>query len=201
MNSIITELTKTPNDEHSSRQHYVSDLGYAFSHFIYMIIFLADCKRKNDPVIIIDEQSKNQLMKVFPIGAPVLAGYSGFRNMPEGTPDWFLINSIKSGTTKGFTETLIKNNINIHSLDDVSRLIQNNTPFYIFRPSLEMIYTTFQKIRKTDEITFFRIYEQACNTLGIAEENRIISINKIKELSLKDYAANEALIKKAGFHP
>jgi hypothetical protein len=60
--------------------------------------------------------------------------------------------------------------------------------------------TTLAKIQKSDEVTYFDMYENACNTLKIPESDRLLSVKRIKDLAEKLSEANDILIKRAGFH-
>jgi hypothetical protein len=72
--------------------------------------------------------------------------------------------------------------------------------FYFFRPNIEIMKSTLQKIEKTNELQYFDIYENACRILRISEDNIIISPKKIKEFVEVVYKAEEELIKSNGFH-
>lgn len=202
MNNIIKELENKSKSEKIiiSGNYDITGLGYQFSHFMNMIIFFADCKAKNVDLVILDRNSLNKLLAIFPDSAPILTGHTGMKNIQEGTPEWFLLNSVKQGTNNQFIEILKRNNIPRLSLNDIPALLHNNIPFYIFRPSVNIMKLTLEKIQKSNEITYFEMYEKACNILNIPEADKLLSVNRVREFAEKLYQANALLTRKAGFH-
>ena len=203
VNEVIMGLmNKSKSEEIISKRHYeFGGLGYPLSHFMNMVIFFADCKRNNVNLTILDTNSLNKLIMIFPDATQILTGHTKIKEFPEGTPEWFLLNSIKEGTTNQFLEILRTNKIPRYSLNDIPQLIHHNIPFYIFRPSVDAMKVTLRKIQHSDEVTYFDLYTKSCDLLKIPESDRLLSIRRIKGFIEHVYRANAILAKESKFHP
>jgi prepilin-type processing-associated H-X9-DG protein len=193
MNNIIKKLENNSDID-------VSGFEYGFSHLINMTIFFADCLKNKIDLVMLDNKSMSKLTSIFPKAAPMMNGFSRMNNIGEGTPEWFLLKSVREGTDNQFIEILKRNNIPRFSIGKIHLLIHNNIEFYVFRPPVSVMKTTLAKIQKSDEVTYFDMYENACNTLKIPESDRLLSVKRIKDLAEKLSEANDILIKRAGFH-
>jgi len=202
MNKVLRECeNESKSDERILHKGYdIEGFGYAFSHFMNMIIFLADCKKRNLKLVMLESHALNKMFTLFREAMPILTGHTGINKIKQGSPEWFLLHSVIRGTNNQFAEILRRNNIGILTLADIPSVLQQNVPFHIFKPPVRIMKITLRKIQKSDEITYFRMYEQACNILGIPENERLLSIEKFKEFAEKLYQANAILAKKSGFH-
>lgn len=199
MNAIIRKL-ENEGKNLNEKKIDISDLGYQFSHVMNMIIFFADCKRRNYDLVLLDSKSFKRFAELFPKLTPTLAGMAGLQNIEQGSPEWFLFDTIKNGTTEGFKQILARNGIPRLSLNDIASLIGNNIEFYMFKPPVPIMKQTLKKIEITDEMQYFELYKKACNDLGIPDEERLLSIKNIRAFAENMYEANAKLAKEKGFH-
>ena len=172
-------------------------LEYLVGHMINMTIFCADCKLKKVDLVMLDDNAMYKLAALFPKANSILHGFSGVQDIPPGSPEWFLIDSLRRGTGEYFINILKKNKIPRYGVDDFARLVHHNIPFYMFRPPFSVMKETLSKIEKSNEITYYQMYARACDVLGI--QDRVISPHQIREVAEKLYQANAILQKKAGF--
>ncbi len=199
LEAILRELQRRYKEQNVVSDNFnISGFGYAFGHMMSLTIFLADCKKKSVKLIILDEFSMEKLKSKFPRAVPALGGYSDYITVEEGTPEWFLLESLREGTDERLREILKQNRIKTRSINDVDKLIDHNIPFYIFKPSIAIMGETLRKIEKCDDIMFFDLYQRSCDILGI--KSTVLNPKAIQEFAEKLYEARAIVQREAGFH-
>ncbi|MBU0666120.1 MAG: hypothetical protein KKC26_02040 [Nanoarchaeota archaeon] len=179
-NDTISSIENNPLENSNYSFHSLSSLAYGVGFVMALTIFLADCKRKKVDLLIIDNHDFVIIQKAFPKAFYVLRGFSDESLINEGSPDWFLLQSLKKQDVIFLRQFLQRHNLKQKSLSDIPSLIESNMQFYIFRPPLDIMMNTFAKLKKTNEIQFFEMYQKACDFLGL--KNQFVTLKGISGL-------------------
>jgi hypothetical protein len=197
LNEVLTEISNRPKELVSPGGYGYSGFGYMFGFMMALIIFLADCLKKNVKLIIVEDSGAVKLVKVFPKLARLFQGYSSLEKIKEGSPEWMFLQALGSGTDNRLLDILRRNKIHVERIQNVGKMLERNIPFYFFRPPMKIMLSTLKKIEKTDETTFFDLYEKSCNILGI--KDRLMSPRGLNSFTENLFKAKQLLVKEAGF--
>ena len=214
LNHIIRELEKDPDRKYVDRRLIVPSrritphrpvsldgLHYHFAHIMNLTIFLADCAKKGIEPVLLDRNAQQLVCKRFPDTAALLSGYSGTKEVPQGSPDAFLIQKLREGDTQAMERIFRTNGISSYHLKDIPRLIQQGIDIHIYRPHKKIMRETLRKIEGSYETGYIDLYTGACETLRIPDAYRMLSFRNIRDLAYAFLNAQKLLRQGAGYYP
>ncbi len=200
-NFLISNLGARHDDRSMIRREFISiqKLTYSVSHGMNMCILLSDFHQRSQDAIILTAENMQKLGNRFPmfhqlIGAPLLT-----QPAAASTPEWLLARAMQQGNTLYIKKALVDNNIMPVTAEQVTDFVHKNSTLFLFRPSSTTMQTTLAKIEASSAITYYQMYQKACDVLKM--KDRFMTPLMIKSFAEKFYEAAQKANMRSGFLP
>lgn len=170
---------------------------YEFSYILMMTIVLAELQRRKADVTLLTEKEFDSLCNHFPQAGILLRRTSGLYSVSEGSPDHYLVESLREGNQTVLRNALRAHDVSRHTLDDIPAFGKER--FCLFKPSPETMKLILDKIRSTNELQFFDLYIKSCKRLGLRE--RLSVVQDIPTLAQPWEEAHRKAMRRKGYIP